>query len=94
MMRKEELVAREAWALEDAILKHAIELWEHEARISFLRLNHPPGAPASCEAEGRAKLPPAPRANRREKKHSPKKEFTRVPVPHMLAAVRESFSHG
>lgn len=68
MMRKEELMAREAWALEDSSLKHAIELWEHEARISFSRLNLP-GAPSLREGEGRTKLPSAPGAKTREKKN-------------------------
>lgn len=64
MMRREELLAREAWTLEDATVKHAIELWEHGDRISRLNL---PGSPASREAGGRVKLPSAPRAHAREK---------------------------
>lgn len=35
-MRREELLAREAWDLEDAAVEHAIELWKHEERISRL----------------------------------------------------------
>lgn len=34
MMRREELLAREAWSIEDATVQHAIELWEHGDRIS------------------------------------------------------------
>lgn len=42
-MRREELLAREAWELEDAAVGHAIELWEHGARISRLfRAASPP----------------------------------------------------
>ncbi len=39
MMRREELLVREAWLREDAAVKLAFELWEHGDRISLSRLN-------------------------------------------------------
>lgn len=67
MMRREELLGREAWTLEDASIRHAIELFEHGDRIS--RLIPLPVALSSHEVEGSTKLkfPSAPRANTREK---------------------------
>lgn len=64
MMRREELLARKAWTLEDARIKHAIKLWEHSDRI--FRLN-PQAAPALHETQGSTTLPSAPTANTREK---------------------------
>lgn len=63
MMRREELLAREAWTLEDASVKHAIELWGHGDRIS--RLN-PPDSSAPHEPAEHTTLP-FPRPNACEK---------------------------
>jgi len=38
MMRREELLTREAWLQEDAAVKHAIELYEHGDRLFHLNL--------------------------------------------------------
>lgn len=55
MMRREELLVREAWNFEDAAVRHAIELWEHGARNS--RLFRPASAsPPTQDSEAQRSL--------------------------------------
>eukprot|EP00903_Cladosiphon_okamuranus_P012928 g12071.t1 len=52
MMRREELLARDAWALEDASMKHAVELRGHGDRISRLVPPKAPGRPEAIILDG------------------------------------------